>query len=266
MANPRLENDTHLGFGRGSAVREYWLMRCQGFSAVRADGRRLGRVKRVETHMEGTFLRLTGLRARTVPLSAVDTVWPATSLLVVSDERVDERPGDIVGPGRADRRPAWTDDTVPWWDLVKSETAGATELVNESSPSLRLRSARSRPLRPRMGTFVLSLKRMETFARAFPAWAANFFDGTRNVARAFARRTIRASRATLQAFDSSRMTAQKAVLAATRLTRLRVARSLFRIAVWVGGSNTFAVDARPDAHLQVDELDTEENGLGSGAT
>jgi hypothetical protein len=180
-------------------------------------------VKRVETDMEGTFLRLTGLRARTVPFRpSIPCGRP--SFLVVSDERVDERPGDIAGPGRADMPPAWTDDTVPWWELVKSETADATELVNESSPSVRLRSARSRPHRPCMGTFALSLKRMETFARAFPAWAANFVDGTRNLARAFAREAIRASRATLQAFDSSRMTAQKSVLAATRLTRLRVAR------------------------------------------
>jgi hypothetical protein len=37
MATSRLESDTHLVFGRGSAVREYWLMRCQGFSAVRVD-------------------------------------------------------------------------------------------------------------------------------------------------------------------------------------------------------------------------------------
>src|SRR6266511_797802 len=88
VATSRLEIDTHLGFGRGSAVREYWLMRCQGFSVMRADGRRLGRVKRVETHMEGTFLRLRGLRARTVHFSAVDTVWPDASLLVISDEHV----------------------------------------------------------------------------------------------------------------------------------------------------------------------------------
>ena len=77
--------DTSLGFGRGSAVREYWLKRCQGFSAVRADGSHLGRVERVETQMEGTFLRTpTGLRARTLPLSAIETVWPSASLLVLS--------------------------------------------------------------------------------------------------------------------------------------------------------------------------------------
>ena len=89
MASSRPEMDTSLGFGRGSAVREYWLKRCQGFSAVRADGSRLGRVKRVETQMEGTFLRLTGLRARTLPLSAIETVCPGASLLVISDEHVD---------------------------------------------------------------------------------------------------------------------------------------------------------------------------------
>jgi hypothetical protein len=87
---PSVQSDTRPGFGRGSAVREYWLERCQGFSAVRSDGRALGRVKRVENRIDGTFLRLAGVRARTIPLASVETVWPGASLLLISDGEVDE--------------------------------------------------------------------------------------------------------------------------------------------------------------------------------
>ena len=129
MASSRPEMDASLGFGRGSAVREYWLKRCQGFSAVRADGSRLGRVKRVETQMEGTFLRLTGLRARTLPLSAIETVCPSASVLVISDERVDVGSEVGVRSERADERSAWTETPVPWWELVDDVRARGTERV-----------------------------------------------------------------------------------------------------------------------------------------
>jgi len=265
MATSRLEIDTHLGFGRGSAVREYWLMRCQGFSVVRADGRRLGRVKRVETHMEGTFLRLRGLRERTVHFSAVDTVWPGASLLVISDEHVHDGSEDKIGPRRADRRPAWIDDTVPWWELVDGANPGATEHVNAAPPRVRPRSAQFTLHPARMQTLALSFKGVEPFAKAFAARTTNLVDGARNLARTFAGKAIRASHATLQALDSGRTTARNAVLATTGRMRLRVARSLVRIAVCVGGSNAFAVDDCHDSQLQVDELDTEEIDPGSGS-
>jgi hypothetical protein len=255
MATSRLEIDTHLGFGRGSAVREYWLTRCQGFSAVRADGGRLGRVKRVETYMEGTFLRLTGFRARIVPLSAVDSVLPAASLLVVSDEPLDERGEDGLTPTRAERLPNWTDDTVPWWELVDAETAGAREHLNSDSRHAR-----------RIRRLALSLKRVQPFAEAFAARATILVERARNVPRTFARKAIGANRATRQALGSGWMTAQSAVLAATRRTRGGVARLLFRIAAWVGGSNAFAIPVCGDSQPGVHEPDTEEIDLGSGAT
>jgi hypothetical protein len=265
VATSRLEIDTHLGFGRGSAVREYWLMRCQGFYVVRADGRRLGQVKRVETHMEGTFLRVRGLRARTVHFSAVDTVWPGASLLVISDEHVHDGSEDKVGPLRADRRPAWIDDTVPWWELVDGANPGATEHVNAAPPRIPPHSAQFTLHPARMQTLALSFKRVEPFAKAFAARTTNLVDGARNLARTFAGKAIRATRATLQALDSGRRTARSAVLATTGRMRLRVARSLVRIAVCVGGSNAFAVDDCHDSQLRVDELVTEEIDPDSGS-
>jgi hypothetical protein len=267
MATSRLEIDTHVGFGRGSAVREYWLTRCQGFSAVRANGGRLGRVKRVETNMEGTFLRLTGFRARMVPLSDVDSVLPAASLLVVSNGPLDEGAGDGLPPARAERRPSWTDDTVPWWELVDAKTAGAGARGHLNSASRRVRPGRARfaVQARRIRTPALSIKRAEPFAKGFAARATLLVERARNLARTFARNAIRANRATCQELDNRWMTAQSAVLAAIRRIRGGTARLLFRIAAWVGGSNAFAVSVRPDSQPVIDEPDTDEIDLGSGA-
>jgi hypothetical protein len=266
MATSRVEGDPHLGFGRGSAVREYWLMRCQGFSAMRADGRRLGRVKRIDTHIGGSFLRLTGLRARTVPLSAVDTVWPGASVLIISNERACDRPEDRVGPRRADRRPAWTEDTVPWWELVDGEAVGASNHVKAASPRVRPRSARLALDASRMRTLALFRTRLQPFVKAFAARATSLVGRAQSLARTLARKAVRASRTTCRALESAWMVTQNAVRASSRRIRVRVARLLVRIAVWVGGSNEFAVDACRDSRLQVGELDTEEMDLGSGPT
>ncbi len=253
--------DTSLGFGRGSAVREYWLKRCQGFSAVRADGSHLGRVKRVETQMEGTFLRLTGLRARTLPLSAIEIVCPSASLLVISDERVDVGSDVSVGFERADNRPASTEDTVPWWELVDGVRSRGTEQVNAAPQCVRPRSPRLTRDAPRM-TLALSLERMEPLAKAIAARASNLVERAQNLVRTFARKVIRATRATVQTLGKARMIAQTALLGVTRRSRLRVAHSLFRMGVWVGGRHAFALEARHDGWA--DERDTEENDLGSG--
>ena len=255
--------DTSLGFGRGSAVREYWLKRCQGFSAVRADGSHLGRVKRVETQMEGTFLRLTGLRARTLPLSAIEIVCPSASLLVISDERVDVGSDVSIGFEGADNRPAWTEDTVPWWELVDGVGARGTEQVNATPQCVRPRSPRLTPDAPRM-TLALSLEKMELLAKAIAARASNLVERAQNLVRTLARNVIRATRATVQTLGNARMTAQTALLSITRRSRLRVAHSLFRMGVWVGGRNAFALEARHDGWVETDERDTEENDLGSG--
>jgi hypothetical protein len=262
MASSRPEMDTSLGFGRGSAVREYWLKRCQGFSAVRADGSRLGRVKRVETQMEGTFLRLTGLRARTLPLSAIEIVCPGASLLVISDEHVDLGSELSVGSERADERSAWTEDTVPWWELVDGVRARGTEHVNAASQRILPRSPRLTPDAPRM-TLALSLERMELLAKTIAA-RANLVERAQNLVRTFARKAIRATRATVQTLGKARMIAHTALLGVTRRSRLRVAHSLFRMGVWVGGRNAFALEARHDRWVEADERDTEENDLGSG--
>jgi hypothetical protein len=260
MASSRPEIDPSLGFGRGSAVREYWLKRCQGFSAVRADGSHLGRVKRVETQMEGTFLRLTGLRARTLPLSAIETVCPSASLLVISDERVDLGSEVSVGFDRADKRPAWTEDTVPWWELVDGVRARGTEQLNAASQRVRPRSPRLTLDAPRI-TRALSLERMEPLAKTIAARASNLVERAENLVRTFARVVIRASRVTVKKLGNARVIAQTGVI---RCSRLRVAHSLFRMGVWVGGRNAFALEARRDGWVEVDERDTEENDLGSG--
>ena len=107
-------------FGRGSPVCDYWLERCQGFEAVGSDGRRLGRVRRFETPYGDAFLRLGRLRSRVVPVSAVEVVWPAASLLLIADP---DTPEEDVGT-TSTSRPRWEDETLPWWELVQDDDAG----------------------------------------------------------------------------------------------------------------------------------------------
>jgi hypothetical protein len=139
MANEASENDSRHGFGRGTAVRRYWLERCQGFQAVRADGRSLGRVKWLETNPNGTYIRLTGLRSRLVPISTVEIVWPALSTLLIAeqplqpqeerDPRVANRAESIASvqhgsdDPRSRLRPPWADETLPWWELLDDTTS-----------------------------------------------------------------------------------------------------------------------------------------------
>jgi hypothetical protein len=96
-----VETYGRAGFGRGSAVREYWLTRCEGFRAIGADGRPLGHVRRLEPQRDGTLLlRLSGPRSRAIPLDAIEKVWPASSLLLLV-----EADAQAAGEGGA-RHPA----------------------------------------------------------------------------------------------------------------------------------------------------------------
>jgi hypothetical protein len=251
MATSRIEIDTRLGFGRGSAVREYWLERCQGFYAVRPDGRRLGRVKRVETEMEGTFLRLTGFRARTIPLSAVETVWPGASLLLVCDQQVDQPSQAETPRAQARTRPAWMDETLPWWELI-GETEGSREdsIVGPNEPRSRM-----------TGAVAAFRSMLETLVNTVAARAKRLFENLWALAQSFRRNARRASVKTLHATNRARMSARSAMRTTARRTRLRVARSLFGVAVWIGGSGECIFDTggerqRPAA----DEQDTEEIG------
>jgi hypothetical protein len=201
-------------------VREYWLERCQGFSAVGTDGRPLGRVKRVELNMEGTFLRLTGVRGRTVPLSAVDTVWPAESILLISNEECGERSVRDVGQRT---RPAWEDETLPWWELVadaphpahSSTAATASTLFSAIASGSSLIEGATKG-------FASHLERLMKQSLAF-TWAL--------VCKA-----ARSSVAALHAADSARTRAQKSLTASTRRFRRRLALAFLQGAVWIAGS------------------------------
>ena len=113
-------------------------------------------------------------------------------------------------------------------------------------------------------TLALSLERTELLAKTIAARASNLVERAQNLVRTLARKAIRATRATVQTLGNARMTAQTALLGVTRRSRLRVAHSLVRMGVWVGGRNAFALEARHDGWVEADERDTEENDLGSG--
>jgi hypothetical protein len=78
-------------------------------------------VRRLETRPEGNFLRLRGLRSRAFPLSAVATVWPAASILLIADAEAEEGANDANDDFRvrSGLTPSWEDETLPWWELVQ---------------------------------------------------------------------------------------------------------------------------------------------------
>jgi hypothetical protein len=161
MALHTVDTERGRAFGRGSPVRDYWLERCHGFEAVGADGRRLGRVRRFENPHGDAFLRLGGLRPRVVPVSAVEMVWPAASVLLIADPDTpneteaqtpnlpvidrglpegatqsvtsfDRAPGRAIeqNPAGSTSRPRWEDETLPWWELVQEN--GATDQASKA--------------------------------------------------------------------------------------------------------------------------------------
>lgn len=170
---------------------------------------------------------------------------------------------DLAPP--EERRPSWTDDTVPWWELVDAETAGAhVQHLNSDSRRVGARGAQFALRASRIPILALSTKRAEPFAKAFAARAPIFVDRARNLAQTFACNASRADRATRQALESGWMTAHSAVLGEIRRIRRRLARLLVRIAAWVGGSDAFAVSVCHDNQPVIDDPDTEEIDLGSG--
>jgi hypothetical protein len=202
-----VQTRSRRGFGRGTAVRDYWLQRCQGFKAVRPDGRPLGRVRRLETGPNGTVLRLTGFRARAVPVQAVDVVWPDTNVLLVGEPEIHDEPtatdseADTLAVRRNvdEPRSGWQDETIPWWELVQNE-------------------------RPKRG---LGLARRTT---SRSREIAAFLQRLRQHGERAARTTLRVAR---QRWSVVRLAAARDFARG----RLLLGRALLRLAVWVAGDH-----------------------------
>ena len=240
------QTDTRTGFGRGSAVREYWLERCQGFSAVRSDGRPLGRVKRVESRMEGTFLRLTGVRARAVPIGAVDTVWPGASVLMISDGEVDGGSGKAPWSGAHPERPAWEDETLPWWELFADGV--------DSSRYSSVPSAVSPP-----AVVALARSLMERTTNAVGRYVRRVIERSRTLTQALIERAVRSSVRALQATHSAGTRASRRLTKMTRRFRRGLARELFKVAVWIAGSRETILKLDDEDRVSpVDDDDTAE--------
>ena len=244
---PSVQSDSRPGFGRGSAVREYWLERCQGFSAVRSDGRPLGRVKRVENRMDGTFLRLAGVRARTIPLASVETVWPGASLLLISDVEVDESSRFAMRSEVPRTRPAWEDETLPWWELVP-EAPNSSRYSNllMVGAALSTTSASARSV-------------IERATSAFATQLGRQTERSRTLTRAVAQTARRFTLAALDAAYSARRQASKSATKTTRRLRRRLALTLFAIAVWIAGSSETSLNPGHEGRRSaVDDEDTAE--------
>jgi hypothetical protein len=228
-----VQTDPRAGFGRGSAVREYWLERCQGFSALGADGRPLGRVKRVETRMEGTFLLLTGIRAREVPVAAIDTVWPSASMLTISAERPDVGAREPVTRGARPERPVWEDETLPWW-----------ELFADGAHSSR-RSTVASPRRRSFPTAASARSALERTGEVVARGVRTLDERARSLTKAVMDETVRAGVRTSRATRSAAVRAWTGVANAGRRARRTIGRKLFALAIWIAGSRETILDADP---------------------
>jgi hypothetical protein len=244
LDTPRVQTDIRAGFGRGSAVREYWLERCQGFSAVRTDGRPLGRVRRVETRIEGTFLRLTGIWRREVPVSAIDTVWPSASVLTISAEEADADRPKVAGEVEHRERPAWEDETLPWWELFAD---GVHSMDSSTAPS---GWSRFLSIVPSGRSLV------ELIFDAVAACVRQLVERSRTLIRALRVKAVRSSGYARQAARSASTRASRGIRNATQRSRRTFARKLFKVVIWIAGSRETILD--PDSERQRSVVDDEE--------
>jgi hypothetical protein len=235
MAFQTMHTERGRAFGRGSPVCDYWLEHCQGFEAVRSDGRSLGRVRRFETPHGEVFLRLGRLRSRVVPVSAVEIVWPAASLLLIADP---DTPKEDVGTpdpsiwvtdphlATSTSRPRWEDETLPWWELVQDDDGG-DEASNAPGRSSLL-GRRWTVIRP-------NVSGGRDAVRELSRWMS---EHAHRLVAVLLRRARDGWHLTCVAlrFVSKRCVAARAFAAnLVRRERLVLGRLLFRLAVWIAG-------------------------------
>ena len=272
MALHTVHTEQGRAFGRGSPVRDYWLERCHGFEAVGADGRRLGRVRRFEDPHGDAFLRVGGLRSRVVPVSAVEIVWPAASVLLIADrgtpnEREAQAPNLPVidrGPrkgapqsvtsfdraagratdtnlARSTSRPRWEDETLPWWELVQEN--GATDQASKAPHAPFLPEAwwtATRRFVPGGGRAVREVSR-ELFQ-----WTSDHSQKLAALLHGRVRNGLHLTCAGRRAVGKWCRAAYAFGAKRVGRARLVLARVLLRLAVWVAGDRgSFDPQARP---------------------
>jgi hypothetical protein len=243
-------------FGRGSPVRDYWLEHCDGFEAIGTNGRHLGRVSRFENADGAAFLRLNSRRSRVVPVSAVERVWPAASMLVIADpdlsKEKDERTADrhSTNRGRRDEEsknasesnlaastsgPGWEDETVPWWDLVPDNGLAHEAAKPPYFPSFPKQawSAIRQDAFNGVGAVQELCQRLRDHSRKLVALVLRRSRNGWCVARRGMRVVGKHSRAA-RAFGASLIAKG----------RLRLGRLLIRLAIWVAGDDGQFEDAR----------------------
>jgi hypothetical protein len=235
-------------FGRGSPVRDYWLEHCDGFEAIGTNGRHLGRVSRFATPQGAAFLRLGGRRSRIVPVSAVERVWPAASMLVIADPDVPEqrdrgtRNRHFTSQGRADERSQnaseanlavgtsrqpWEDETVPWWELVSVDPSADEAATPSHFPSVA-------------SPFLNAMRqRAASGGSALREFSELISDKSRKlvalVLRGF-RRGWRVTRIGLRMAGKKCLAARAFGANLATRGRLRLGRILIRLALWVAGN------------------------------
>jgi hypothetical protein len=234
-------------FGRGSPVRDYWLEHCDGFEAIGTNGRHLGRVSRFATAQGTAFLRLGGRRSRVVPVSAVERVWPAASMLVIADPDVvkqrDARTPNLYSTNRGLRdetslnapeeklaastsRQSWEDETVPWWELVSDDRlAGETAAPPHfpSVPKLPWSAMRQRAFSGGRALRELS-ELIRNNSRKLVALVLGGFG-----------RGWRVTCIGLRIVDKKCVAARALGANLVTRARLRLGRLLIRLAIWVAG-------------------------------
>jgi hypothetical protein len=208
--------------------------------------------------MDGTFLLLTGFRSRTVPISAVDTVWPKTLLLQVGtgeSEHLSESPARRDSTDSA----GWADETLAWWELLESYALPGEPLKSVPNESVDGEGPVASAWR-RLDALVSGwLVTGQIHAVKFVGWARVLGEWCAIRTRRAGRRVAAATTASLQVLKTRWNRLHRAAKARGGWTRVRVARSLFDIAVWIDGDRERLVARDHEAETDAgDEASTDE--------
>lgn len=197
--------------------------------------------------MEGTFLRLTGIRAREVPVAAIDTVWPSASVLTISAEGPDAGSRKAVGTELHSERRAWEDETLPWWELFADG--------GHSGHSLTAPKAGWRPF-----SIVASARSpLERTANSVASWIRRLIERSRALRKALVVQAVRFSVRTSQAARSASARALRGWAKTSRRARRKLARMMLNLAIWIAGSKeTILLSDPQDGRGGFDEDDTAE--------
>jgi hypothetical protein len=165
-------------------------------------------------------------------------------VLTISTAEADADPPKVAGEVAHRERPAWEDETLPWWELF-ADGVHAMDSSTASAGRWRFLS-----IFPSARSFI------EPRADAVAACVRRIVERSRTLIRALRVKAVRSSVSALQAARSASRRASSSIRKATQRSRRTFARRLFKVVIWIAGSREAILD--PDPERQRSVVDDEE--------